>query len=66
MTELKVINKKGNGVVRAFILDDAEIKSQKRHTENDGITKEEFLTILDKASRPVKGEAQSDSKKSET
>jgi hypothetical protein len=45
-------------------------KAIKKHLKKTkppiGITKGEFFVILDKASQPVKHEAQSDSEKSET
>ena len=41
-------------------------KSAKRRGVKTGVTKKEFFAILDKASQPVKREAESDSEKSET
>jgi hypothetical protein len=37
-----------------------------RTVKNVGVTKKEFYAILDKASQPIKREAQSDSEKTET
>jgi hypothetical protein len=37
-----------------------------KRKRQDGITKKEFFAILDKASQPIKHEAESDSGKSET
>jgi hypothetical protein len=38
----------------------------KRRNRDVGITKKDFHAILDKASQPIKREAQSDSEKTET
>ena len=37
-----------------------------KNKHQDGITKKEFFAILDKASQPIKHEAESDSEKSQT
>lgn len=37
-----------------------------KNKRQGGITKKEFFAILDKASQPIKHEAESDSEKSET
>jgi hypothetical protein len=37
-----------------------------KHKRQDGITKKEFFAILNKASQPIKREAESDSEKSQT
>jgi hypothetical protein len=72
MTKLEVTNKKGlwkDANISARVLDDAElpkavVKHRKYHEY--GVTKKEFFAILDKASQPIKHDAKSDSKKSET
>lgn len=48
--------------VEQFISNDKPNKKVKK----EGITKKDFFKILDKASQPIKHEAQSDSEKSET
>jgi len=66
MRELKVTNVKGKlkiGSIRAFdLLADPENKIE----VDTGITKDEFFAILDKASQPIKREAESDSEQSQT
>ena len=60
MKKLKADNRKGIGAkVTAYVLE-----YPAGHLEiGDGITKKEFLAILDKASRPIKREPESDSEK---
>jgi hypothetical protein len=41
-------------------------EARHRTTKHIGVTKKEFYAILDKASQPIKREAQSDSEKTET
>lgn len=41
-------------------------KTSGRHKSKIGITKKEFLVILDKASQPIKREVKSDSEQSQT
>ena len=45
---------------------DMKVGEIKQRKAKSGITKKEFLAILDKASQPIKREAESDSKSSGT
>jgi hypothetical protein len=65
----KVYDKNGKLIkttsFRAFVIYEGE-QFDSRDLDKDGITKKDFHSILDKASQPIKHEAQSDSEKSET
>ena len=63
MRELEVTDKQGifkEADVRVFILEPGDSIS----VDDEGITKDEFFEVLDKASQPIKDEAKSDSEQS--
>lgn len=65
MRELKIVEKQGifkDIDVRAFIIEPGDSLS----VDEEGITRDKFLSILDKASQPIDREAKSDSETSET
>ena len=60
--EDRPINKTSSRKIRS----DMKIGKIEHNVPVSGVTKKEFFAILDKASQPIKREAESDSEKSET
>jgi hypothetical protein len=64
--KMKKISRGGNLSVYVPEPGDSFFIDQLDNEDEQGVTKEEFFRILDKASQPIKREAESDSKKTET